>query len=109
MTVLVGRRVPTVGDIERPGDYAYVEGYTGDKPAVMFLLPNAGGPNPLWRVDPEHPANGLHHVTSPPHTFRMCPDGSIEIRASIGAHGTGQASGYVWHGYLDEGHRWRTA
>jgi hypothetical protein len=97
---LIGRRVGSVGEIERAGDYAYAENFTGGKPAVFFLLPNAEGPNPLRR-SPEQPANGLHHVTSPPHTFRHCADGSIEIRASIGAH--------AWHGWLDEGHVWREA
>jgi hypothetical protein len=46
-------------------------------------------------------------VTSPPWTFRECPDGSVEVRASIlcGRSET-EPSGY-WHGFLDEGHVWR--
>lgn len=118
---MIGRRVATVGAIERPGDYCGpIAGFTGKldnddpssppRPAVFFLLPTAGGENPLWRLDPEHPANGLHHVTAPPHSFRECADGSLEIRASIGAYGLeGRGGPYVWHGFLDEGHVWRTA
>lgn len=98
-----GRRVDTIDEIELPGDYAHVEGYTGDKPAVFFIPPN---------VTPESlgtwPHGRLHHVTSPPHVFRFCDDGSVEIRESIGCHDTA-GPGYSWHGYLDEGHVWRTA
>lgn len=109
MSNLVGRRVATIGDIVRPGDYCGpIRGYTGPVEACFFLLPIAGGDNPLWRHDPEHPGNGLHHVAFPPHTYRECADGSLEIRASIGAHGPGaDGTPYTWHGYLDEGSVWR--
>jgi hypothetical protein len=99
---VIGRRVDTLADVERPGDYCYVEGYTDDKPAVMFLLPIAH--------DEGVPAGArsIHHVTAPPHVFRHCDDGSIEIRESIGALGNrAPGHGYIWHGYLDEGHVWR--
>ena len=59
-----------------------------------------------------HSEDHLHHVCSPPHEFRECPDGSLEIRASIGAVRTPQdppGDHFVWHGYLDEGHVWRDA
>lgn len=98
-----GRRIPVPesGDINEvmfdlePGDYCGpISGYTGGKPAVFFLLPNA-------RDDDAHPSErGVHHVVSPPHVFTEQPDGSLEIRESILSAGG-------WHGYLDEGHRWR--
>jgi hypothetical protein len=46
-------------------------------------------------------------VVAPPHTYRECSDGSLEIRASIGDMHDGISDG--WHGYLDEGHEWRVA
>jgi hypothetical protein len=60
---------------------------------VFFLLPNAR--------DEGAPAGqrSIHHVVSPPHVFRECVDGSLEIRESIGAMP-------FWHGYLDEGNVW---
>ncbi len=99
---MIGRRLR--GKMpEQPGDYyGPVTGFTDDKPAVFFLKPNAR--------DPGAPgiAKSIHHVTSPPHTFRECPDGSLEIRASLGDY-HGEAGSDGWHGYLDEGHSWRKA
>lgn len=108
-----GRRVFSMGDITEPGDYfGPAPGWTGPAPGVsaeeyaadpklgllacFFLLPNARdeGAPPGQR--------SIHHVTFPPHTYRECDDGSLEIRASIGASS-------FWHGYLDEGHEWRDA
>jgi hypothetical protein len=46
-------------------------------------------------------------------THGECPDGSLEIRASLGdMHERSDGSKIVhvsdeWHGYLDEGHEWR--
>jgi hypothetical protein len=106
---MVGRRLPVVNGQptwpERPGDYCgSVMGYTGNAPAVFFLKPNAR--------DPGAPAiaRSIHHVCSPPHAFRECPDGSLEIRASLGDHHRLEDGSVVsdgWHGYLDEGHVWR--
>jgi hypothetical protein len=82
----------------QPGDYCGpITGYTGDKPAVFYLLPNA------------QPGDRLHHVCSPPHTFRECPDGSLEIRNSILHRGyvSDREPNGEWHGFLDEGHVWR--
>jgi hypothetical protein len=80
-----------------PGDYCGpIIGYTGDKPAVFFMLPNVNDPGV------ERKCRAIHHVVSPPHTFRECVDGSLEIRNSIGAMP-------CYHGFLDEGHIWRTA
>jgi len=104
-----GRRIPYSGEahpfalLEQPGDYCGpVVGFTGDKPAVFFLLPIARdeGVNPA--------ARSIHHVCSPPHVFRECDDGSLEIRESIGSHTTVDGEDVMlWHGYLDEGHEWR--
>ena len=103
---MTGRRLPVVdGKLaypEQPGDYCGpVYGYTGDRPAVFFLKPNARDP------DAPPSARAIQHVVSPPHTFRECTDGSLEIRASLGDMHNGVSDG--WHGYLDEGHRWRKA
>lgn len=70
-------------------------------PSVFFLLPIAR--------DPEVPypgARSLHHVASPPHVFRECADGSLDIRESIGCRGPD--GDFYWHGYLNEGNVWRT-
>ncbi len=76
-----------------------ITGYTGDAPAVFFLKPNArdSGVEAMTR--------SIQHAVSPPHTFRECPDGSLEIRESLGDMHEGGSDG--WHGYLDEGHWWR--
>ena len=79
---------------ERPGDYmGPIFGWTGDKPAVFFLKPNARD------ADAPPTARAIQHVVSPPHTFRECADGSLEIRNSLGdAHPIGSDG---WHGFLD--------
>lgn len=94
--VLIGRRVSTVDQIDRPGDYCGpVRGFTGALLSVFYRLPNVADDSPE-----DH--RRVHHVTSPPHVFRECADGSLEIRNSIGAFP-------YWHGWLDEGHKWRDA
>lgn len=102
---MIGRRVSSFAGIEQPGDYfGPVMGYTGDLPAVFFLKPNARD------KDAPPQARSVQHVCSPPHRFRECPDGSLEIRASISNLLRGDATGQSddgWHGYLDEGHAWR--
>jgi hypothetical protein len=86
-----GRRVATVDEVTQPGDYCGpVRGYTGHKEACFFIVPNG---------------SHLAHVAFPPHTYRECADGSLEIRASILCYAT--SSEPEWHGYLDEGHVWR--
>lgn len=109
--LMKGRRIPVPesGDFNEviplmgPGDYCGpMKGYTGDKPCVFFMKPNAWDEN-----IPCHRSRRVQHVVSPPHTFRECSDGSLEIRASISDHaGTGSESD-GWHGFLDEGHIWR--
>lgn len=120
---MIGRRVATMDEIERPGDYC---GPTDEVNAagevigrgVWFLLPIADPADPFqWYSDGASPTdraawaanrrNGLHRVSEPPWTFRECLDGSLEIRASI-ACGQRDPDGQYWHGFLDEGHVWRT-
>lgn len=106
---MIGRRVATVDDIERAGDYC---GPTEEvdqsgavvRHAVWFLLPIHEGGSKFERVTP---GSGLHRVTEPPWVFRECSDGSLEIRESI-ACGRGGPDGEYYHGYLDEGHVWRS-
>lgn len=107
---MIGHRLPAEGKTytmpEQAGDYSGPVDIGDGKTAVYFLLPIAG--------DDDVPPGGrsLHSVHSPPHVFRECPDGSLEIRESIGAYGHNDAAknqGHIWHGYLDEGHVWRTA
>ena len=86
---------------EHPGDYSGpVTGYTGDKPMVQFLKPNARD------IDAPKHARSVQHVTSPPHKFIEEPDGTLTIDPSISdfrssdkerKHSDG------WHGYLEKG------
>ena len=82
-----------------PGDYCGpVSGYTGDKLAVFFVLPNAR--------NPEFPSvmGFVRHVTSPPHTFHEENDGSLTVRASILASAPVDGKSVeIWHGYLERG------
>lgn len=104
-----GRRVATMDDLTQAGDYCgpfpIHYGENDDRQQVWFLLPIHEG---VDKFDRPTRGSGLHGVSSPPWTFRECPDGSLEIRASI-ACGRHDAEGEYWHGYLDEGHNWRTA
>ena len=103
-----GKRLPLGEWPKEPGDYmGPIKGYSGDLPAVFFLKPNARDPDV-----PAH-ARSIQHAVSPPHRFRECADGSLEIRESLGdlheSH-DGEKRIHVsdgWHGYLDEGHEWR--
>jgi hypothetical protein len=102
-TVSLARRVPAMDDLEHAGDYTGphpVQYPDGERQQVLFLLPVHRGEDKSGR-----PAegSGIHGVTSPPWDFRECPDGSLEIRASIGCG----VQPYYWHGYLDEGNAWR--
>lgn len=102
---MIGRRVASFAEIERPGDYCGpVTGITGDLEACFFLKPNARDEDaPAW-------ARSVQHVCFPPHTYRECADGSLEIRNSISNLMAGDTDGRTddgWHGYLDEGHVWR--
>jgi hypothetical protein len=100
MSTTIGRRVGSFAEIERPGDYFGPDtDFTGGVPAVFFLKPNARDD------DAPRCAGSIQHVTFPPHTYRECPDGSLEIRASIGSVVGGEDD--HWHGYLDEGNVWR--
>lgn len=87
---------PMVGQLPeftQAGDYCGpIIGYTGDVPAVFYLLPNARD------ADVHGPGRVRRHVCSPPHVFIEEPDGTLTIRESIGAMPH-------WHGFLTEG-RW---
>jgi hypothetical protein len=104
---VIGRRVQQFADITRPGDYfGPARGYTGESEACFFLKPNARdeGLPPRTR--------SVQHICFPPHTYRECPDGSLEIRPSISNLCAGDVGGNTddgWHGWLDEGHVWRQA
>lgn len=106
---MIGRRVATFDELALAGDYF------GPTPAhdsdgrlidygVWFLLPIHEG---VDAYDHATRGSGLHRVTQPPWTFRECEDGSLEIRASI-ACGRRDPEGEYWHGFLDEGHVWRS-
>lgn len=109
---MIGRRVATFAELERGGDYCFVadnvvrvDPETQEpierRPTIFFLLPMARDADvPLW-------ARSVHKVCEPPHVFRHCDDGSIEVRESIGCGSRAEGEPYYWHGYLDEGHVWR--
>lgn len=103
---MIGRRVATFDDIEKAGDYCLdtIEDHGTTKRCVWFLLPLHEGET---KYDRPTPGSGIHAVYEPPWVFRECGDGSVEIRESIACSGGG-AEGEYWHGYLDEGHAWRT-
>lgn len=116
MSTSPARRIPAelgLEGLEQAGDYVgplsfhNADGELLPETRVFFLLPVHVGVD-LFDYEAS-PASGLHSVCQPPHVFRECPDGSLEIRESIGALGRGldPDAGYVWHGYLDEGNVWR--
>jgi hypothetical protein len=106
---MLGRRVASFDELERAGDYfgptneVDAEG-TVVRRGVWFLLPIHEGSSVFERPTR---GSGLHRVAEPPWVFRECADGSLEIRESI-ACGRHDPEGEYWHGYLDEGHIWRT-
>lgn len=105
---MIGRRVATFAELERGGDYCFVadnvvrvDPETQEPieraPTIFFLLPGARDEGTVGGM------RSVHQVQEPPHVFRHCADGSLEVRESIGC---GEPP-YYWHGYLDEGHAWR--
>lgn len=105
-----GRRIPVPEEklfnplelLTEPGDYIGPFVYGGeDRESVCFLVPAAE-----WADDSS--AARFARVASPPHVFRECPDGSLEIRQSILVTQRWAGEELSWHGYLDEGHEWRT-
>ena len=72
-------RVESFDELERPGDYFPAEaGWNGfEDPRVFFILPNRDD------LVPRPESRSVYSVASPPHTFRECDDGSVEVRASI--------------------------
>jgi hypothetical protein len=99
---MIGRRLPLDTPLDSwpdwlPGDYCGPRTYI-DANNVEHLA--------LWF----RPPTGTHlaHVEFPPHTFRECEDGSLEVRASIAIYNVdGSDRVHDWHGFLDEGHIWR--
>jgi hypothetical protein len=100
--VAVEENADPIGKVTEPGDYyGPVTGFTGDRPAVFFLLPNARDP------ETEPWERGISHVTSPPHTFHEQPDGTLTIHASILSVGVADGQRVNgWHGFLEAG-EWR--
>lgn len=105
---MIGRRVEHMADLERGGDYCFVADQlhrvdpetqepVERRPTIFFLLPAARD------EATEGGMRSVHKVCEPPHVFRHCDDGSIEVRESIACGGDPP----YWHGYLDEGHIWR--
>jgi len=99
---MIGRRLPLIPGQhptpEQPGDYCGpVTGYTGDKPAVFFLKPNARDPGAPAR------ARSVQHVVSPPHVFTEEPDGTLTITASLGDMAGPGSESDGWHGHLTKG------
>ena len=106
MTTSAARRVDSIDELERAGDYCLgqIEHLGEVRPQLWFLLPLHEG---ATRFDRPTVGSGLHGISSPPWTFRECDDGSIEVRASILCKsGVEGAEGY-FHGWLDEGNIWR--
>ena len=86
-----------------PGEYVGpVFGYTGDKPAVFFLKPNARDEGVTAR------ARSVQHVVSPPHVFTEETDGTLTITASISDLAGADTVSDGWHGYLTRG-EWHRA
>jgi hypothetical protein len=94
-----GKIVPTIPwDDMKPGDYCGpILGFTGDKPAVFFLKPNARD------TDAPPNARSMQHVVSPPHVFTEEPDGTLTITASISDRRANGGESDGWHGYLTAG------
>lgn len=102
--------VPSSGDVNdvmwtmKPGDYCGpMRGYTGDRPAVFYVLPGGADMDKVGEVPGFESTRGFGHVTNPPHVFTEQPDGSLEIRESILHRG----HDFEWHGFLDAGNVWR--
>lgn len=103
--ITLGRRVHSLAEIEKPGDYfGPSDTYHDGIPRVFFLKPNAYDATTPLRF------RSVQHAASPPHRFRECPDGSLEIRESLSNIWPSYEDGTAddgWHGFLDEGYRWR--
>lgn len=102
--ITIGRRVRTIDELELPGDYFYNPGAEPDGAghiSLWFILPTAKSAD-HW-AEPRSPHNGRHRIASPIWTIMEHEDGSVSAQPSIGLG----AQPYYWHGYLDEGHRWR--
>jgi hypothetical protein len=89
---MIGRRIEDNGQdpylqLKEAGDYlGPITRYTGDRPAVFFLLPIEGE-----RI--------MAHVCMPPHKFHENDDGTLSITESI----LTKRDVELWHGHLTKG------
>lgn len=92
-----GRRVDSIDDLHRPGDYCLgtvVDG-EAEHPRIAFLLPTADRSDPWWGAPPH---SGLHMIWGR-WTITEESDGTVTASPSIGCG----KSPYYWHGYLERG------
>jgi len=114
---MVGRRIQHVDgqdpyhELTEPGDYVLVTEAPyahGGRQSVYFIVPEPLKPP----IDEDNVVvqrlKRLASCASPPHVFRECADGSLEIRESLLVTQRWKGTERTWHGYLDEGHNWRT-
>jgi hypothetical protein len=107
VTVTVGRRVDSIEAITQGGDYWLNPAGGEGARSLWFLLPGDElTTETALPDDTTYQRPNMVRIAEPIWTFRECPDGSVEVRASILVHGQDGTS-ERWHGYLDEGHRWR--
>lgn len=97
-----GRRRRRRAEVTTPGDYFLEK----DEKTLWFLLPIARDED----APPE--ARSIHRITSPPWTFEVHPDKSVEVGPQVGRMNSIAArrqdgQGNVWHGYLIRGNVWR--
>jgi hypothetical protein len=101
--VTTGRRVFSIDELELAGDYFYEleVDQNGDR-SLWFVLPTATSAHHHDEDGTYIPHNGRHRVASPSWTITENADGSLSAQPSIAC-----GLPVYWHGYLDEGHRWR--
>jgi hypothetical protein len=109
---VIGCRVAFMDDLRQPGDYYRCQVRERGElvESMWFVMPNA----PRRDNPTDRHFGYIGGITFPPWTERECPDGSLEVRASIAVspHATLDEDGQRvevpgWHGFLDEGHVWR--
>lgn len=108
MNTAAARRVGSVDEIERAGDYfgptheVDANGVRLGPRGCWFLLPIHEGCSKFDRVTR---GSGLHRVSEPPWTFVEHDDGSLEIQGSI-LSGARDPEGAYFHGWLRAGNVW---
>lgn len=96
------RRVQSLDELTRAGDYCGPEPLENGGRTVRYLLPIHQG---VDKHDHTLRGSGLHAAYEPPWNFVEHPDGSLEIQGSI-ACGRNTPEGQYWHGYLRAGNQW---